>query len=113
MDISQAFDGRRLCESGTKKVHSVGGPSTWQSSGAVDSSEWVQEIRGILSSGGKIDVPPFQKQESFHPNYWGQLALRNCVRQAYNNGSPVGGKCVRDGNGLNAFGEPNMQLVGQ
>ena len=60
--------------------------------------------------GGKFDVPPFQQQESFHPNYWGQLALRNYTRQAYNNGSPVGGECVRDANGLNSFGEPNMRL---
>lgn len=32
------------------------------------------------------------------------------VRQVYNNGAPVGGKCLRDGNGLNSFGEPNMRL---
>ena len=29
-----------------------------------------------------------------HPNYWGQLALRNCLRQAYNGGAPRGGTCT-------------------
>ena len=50
-------------------------------------------------------------QENAHPNYWGQMALRNCFRQAYNNGAPHGGTCVRGGNsGLNSRGEPNMTL---
>ena len=34
---------------------------------------------------------PYQLQEDAHPNYWGQLALRNCMRQAYNAGAPRGG----------------------
>ena len=38
------------------------------------------------------------------------MALRNCVRQAYNGGTPRGGTCVRTANGLNAQGEPNMIL---
>ena len=49
-------------------------------------------------------------RRTLHPNYWGQLALRNCVRQAYNGGAPRGGTCVRGANGLNAHGEPNMIL---
>ena len=28
-------------------------------------------------------------QEDGHPSYWGQLALRNCVLQAYNGGAHV------------------------
>ena len=53
---------------------------------------------------------PYQVQESLHPNYWGQLALRNCMRQAYNDGSPRGGTCTIAGPGLNAQGEPRMIL---
>ncbi len=65
----------------------------------------------MLSEGGQIDVPPFDKNESFHPNYWGQLAIRSCIRQAYNNGNPIGGRCVRAGNGLTSLGEPRMDVA--
>ena len=54
---------------------------------------------------------PYQIQESMHASYWGQKAMRNCLRLAYNGGSPIGGRCVRASNGLNAQGEPNMALV--
>jgi hypothetical protein len=53
---------------------------------------------------------PYQVQESLHPNYWGQKALRSCVRQAYNGGAPRSGTCTIAGTGLNGLGEPNMAL---
>ena len=56
-------------------------------------------------------IGPYQLQEGIHPNYWGQKALRNCLRQAYNNGNPISGTCTRGANGLNANGEPNMVLA--
>ena len=114
MDTSMAFNDRRLCEDDVEKVDALFGPDSWQESGAADNSEWVMEIHGILAiggAGGWVNVPPFDAKESFHPNYWGQMALRNCVRQVYNNGDPIGGQCVRDGTGLNEYGEPNMQLI--
>ena len=40
--------------------------------------------------------------------YWGQVALRNCLRQAYNAGAPRAGTCSRTTTGLDAQGEPNM-----
>ena len=49
-------------------------------------------------------------QESLHPNYWGELALRSCVRQAYNGGTPHGGTCTTAGTGLTPAGEPGMTL---
>ena len=49
-------------------------------------------------------------QESLHPNYWGEKALRNCVRQAYNGGTPKGGTCKISSTGKNSLGEPNMLL---
>ena len=52
----------------------------------------------------------FYVQESLHPNYWGQLAMRDCLRQAYNGGAPHGGTCQRAGIGLNGAGEPLMTL---
>ncbi len=53
---------------------------------------------------------PYQLQEDGHASYWGQLAMRNCLRQAYNGGAVRGGRCVRVANGLNGQGEPQMGL---
>ncbi|MDX6264457.1 MAG: hypothetical protein QOH84_6145, partial [Kribbellaceae bacterium] len=45
--------------------------------------------------------------ESIHPNYWGQLALRSCVRQTYTQNR--GGTCSIAGTGL-LNGEPRVTL---
>ena len=113
MDISNAFVGHRLCEDTVDLVGPDRPVKTWTSSGASDGSEWVAQIRGVFSSGGKLPLPGsvYYKNESFHPNYWGQLALRDCLRQAYNNGLVRGGTCTFMQTGLNAFGEPTMILT--
>ncbi|HEX6020977.1 MAG TPA: hypothetical protein VFZ00_03205 [Solirubrobacter sp.] len=103
LDMVGALYGRRLCEN-TVGLLEEKGISTWQSPGAVDKTEWVHQIRTITTI-----FPPYQLQEDGHPNYWGQLALRNCFRQAYNGGNVRGGYCSR-GTGLNGKGEPNMSL---
>jgi hypothetical protein len=104
MDVAASFNGRRLCESGVNLMEQSG-KSNWTVAGASDSTEWVAQIRTLSTVFG-----PYYVQESIHPNWWGEKALRNCVRQAYNNGSPRGGTCVR-GAGVNANGEPNMTLT--
>src|SRR3954449_5339269 len=103
LDMVGALYGRRLCEN-TVGLLEEKGVATWQSPGAVDNTEWVQQIRTLTTL-----FPPYQLQEDAHPNYWGQLALRNCFRQAYNGGAPHGGYCSR-GLNLNGKGEPNMTL---
>jgi hypothetical protein len=105
LDMQTALNGRRLCES-TVGLLEERGLSSWQSAGAVDQTEWVAQIRTVTTIFG-----PYQLQESIHSSYWGQLAMRNCLRRAYNGGAPIGGRCVRSANGLNAQGEPNMALV--
>ena len=72
----------------------------------------MAQNRGIFSAGGKLPFPGlvYHKNESFHPNYRGQLALRNCLRQAWNNGNVRGGTCEFLQNGLGSFGEPQMIL---
>jgi hypothetical protein len=60
--------------------------------------------------GGGLIFPPYEIQEDLHPNYWAQLALRNCLTQAYNGGTPKGGTCTISGGGLNSAGQPNMSL---
>ncbi len=39
-----------------------------------------------------------------HPNYWAQLALRNCLTQAYNSGTPKGGTSAPERKKLAAYG---------
>jgi hypothetical protein len=104
MDLAAAFNGRRLCEQGVGLLEEEGLPS-WTSSGAVDKTEWINQIRTITAI-----LPPYEIQEDLHPNYWAQLALRNCLTQSYNGGTPKGGACSIAGSGLNSAGEPNMSL---
>jgi len=104
LDAQNALVGRRLCEN-TVGLLEEKGVANWQSAGAVDKTEWVSQIRTTSTFSG-----PYELQEDAHPSYWGQKALRNCVRQAYNAGTVRGGTCTRSANGLNANGEPNMTL---
>lgn len=104
MYLSTAFNGRRLCEN-TVGLLEERGLANWRASGAVDKTEWVNMIRTVSTLGTNFYI-----QESLHPNYWGELALRSCLRQAYNAGTPRGGTCTRTGTGLNGSGEPVMTL---
>lgn len=104
MELSTAFNGRRLCEKGVGLLEEEG-LSSWKGAGAVDKTEWINQIRTVTTIFG-----PYELQEDIHPNYWGQLALRNCVTQAYNAGTPKGGTCTISASGLNSAGEPNMSL---
>ncbi len=104
LDLASTFNGRRLCETGVGLYEEVG-IANWTSAGAVDRTEWVNQIRTVTTAGDS----PYYIQESLHPNYWGQLAVRSCVRQAWNAGTPKGGACVRTATGL-LNGEPRMTL---
>jgi hypothetical protein len=104
LDLQDSLVGRRLCESGVGLLEEAG-VSTWQSQGAVDRTEWVAQIRTTSTITG-----PYQLQEDGHASYWGQLAMRNCLRLAYNGGAVRGGRCVRAANGLDSHGEPRMGL---
>jgi hypothetical protein len=103
LDMAQSLNGHRLCEQGVGLLEEVG-ISDWTQPGAADQTEWVNHIRTLSTLFG-----PYQVQESIHSSYWGQLAMRNCLRQAYSDGIPSGGLCTSTG-GLNTFGEPNMNL---
>ncbi len=106
LDLASAFNGRRLCEN-TVGLLEEKGLWDWTSTGAVDKTEWINQIRTVSTCCGSN----YYIQESLHPNYWGQLALRNCVRLAYNAGVPKGGSCSILGTGKNSYGEPRMQLI--
>jgi hypothetical protein len=104
MELRSAFNGRRLCENTVNRVDSSG-YSKWNSPGALDHIEWFQGIRTVTTVGSNYYI-----QESLHPDYLAQLALRNCVRQAYNGGTPRSGTCGISATGTNSLGEPNMAL---
>ncbi|MDQ3293240.1 MAG: hypothetical protein M3527_02125 [Actinomycetota bacterium] len=104
LDLQSSLNGRRLCETGVGLLEEQG-VASWTSAGAVDRTEWVNQLRTTSTIGS-----PYQIQESVHANHWGQMAMRNCMRLAYNNGAPRSGRCVRSTTGLNSFGEPRMAL---
>ena len=103
LDLTSAFNGRRLCES-TVGLYEEKGLTSWQQAGAVDKTEWVNQIRTVSTAGSNYYI-----QESLHPNYWAQLGLRSCVRQVWNGGAVRGGACTIAGTGL-VGGEPRMAL---
>jgi len=104
MDLTSTMNGRRLCEN-TVGLLEEEGLSSWTNTGAVDKTEWINQIRTVSTINSDYYI-----QESLHPNYWGQLALRSCLRQAYNGGTPRGGTCSIAGSGLSSLGEPVMSL---
>jgi hypothetical protein len=104
MELGGAFNSHRLCDQGVGLLEEEG-LSSWKSAGAVDKSEWFNQIRTVEAIFG-----PYELQEDIHPNYWAQLGLRNCLTQAYNAGAPKGGTCTISASGLNSAGEPNMSL---
>jgi hypothetical protein len=101
LDISGIVNGHRLCEN-TVGLLEERGLTSWTQPGAADNSEWINQIRTTSTIGG-----PYQLQEDVHANYWGQLAMRNCLRQAY--GAGRGGSCTPTG-GVDSQGEPNVAL---
>ena len=103
LELASAFNGRRLCEN-TVGLYEEKGLTSWQQSGAVDQTEWVNQIRTVTTAG-----PSYYIQESLHPNYWAQMGLRSCVRQVWNGGAVRGGACAISGTGL-VGGEPRMAL---
>ena len=105
LELQSAFNGRRLCENTVGLIEEKG-LAGWWSTGAVDKTEWVNQIRTVSTCCANS---PYYVQESLHPNYWAQLATRSCVRQAYNAGTPRGGACRIAGTGL-LNGEPRMTL---
>ncbi|GAA1526450.1 hypothetical protein [Kribbella lupini] len=101
LELQSTFNGRRLCEK-TVGLYEEVGLTSWTQPTAVDRTEWINQIRTVTTVGSNYFI-----QESIHPNYWGQLALRSCVRQTYLQNR--GGTCTIAAPGLQN-GEPRMIL---
>jgi hypothetical protein len=101
LDMSAALNGHRLCETGVGLLEERG-LTHWTQARRSDNTEWVSQIRTVTTVFG-----PYQLQEGMHSSYWGQLAMRNCLRQAYNSGAVRGGPAPTPP-GSTHLGEPNM-----
>ncbi len=104
MQLSGAFNSHRLCDN-TDGLLEEEGLKSWKEAEAVNRSEWFNQVRTVSTL-----YESYELQEDLHPDYWGQMGLRNCLTQAYNSGSPKGGTCRVSGSGLNGAGEPYMTL---
>ncbi len=100
LDLSAALDGHRLCERGTSRLSETG-LRTWNSPGAVDRVEWINQLYTTLA--------PHQIQESLHPDYWGTAAERACLRLVLAGPGASQYRCTTAGPGLRA-GDPVMAL---
>jgi hypothetical protein len=104
MDVSREVGEHKLCQKGVGLLEEQG-LNSWKDPGAVDKTEWINQIR-VFTLGTN-----YFQQESMHPNFWAQLGLRNCLRQAYANGVAHGGTCIVAGRGLTIRNEPVMALL--
>jgi hypothetical protein len=81
LDMGSAFVGHRLCERGAGLLEETG-LSSWREPGAATQLEWVNNL-----SLGRLS-------EAVHPNYWGMLAQRACVRLALRRGVARSLRCI-------------------
>lgn len=115
MDASNAFEGHELCSNAASRVddegmlEARGRTVKWYDNDASLLAEWMMEVNVLdtIAPDGRETM----QQENFHPNAYGQLALRNCYRELWNGGNIRGGICVPiNRNALNAFNEPMMEF---
>ena len=98
------FEGRRLCEQGTRLVEETADDAELRAFG-----ERVDMIR--LSS--KIPGSPYDITEGVHPNQLGQSAIRACLRAAFADGAARSGTCrpPTDWAPIDGNGEPRVRFT--
>jgi hypothetical protein len=106
LNMDPVVAGHRLCAKNVNTLSNLG--KTWTTPGAWDLSEWMTQIRITSTVGTNYEV-----QESMHPNWWAERAMRNCFRRMLD---PVAGTtawCSQDpARSFNAaLGEPVMRLT--
>lgn len=108
MRLAGQYTGHRLCENTATQVAEN---TNWRVPGAVDTAEWVTQVRTATATS-----PKYQLAEGMHRNYWGNLSLRACLRGAVTLVQQGDGRrdlrCVPSGEGLTERGEPRMALTG-
>jgi hypothetical protein len=99
MDVSRLFEGRRLCETGAKLVE--------ETSNADEQRRFSERVEQLRLTAG-TEGSPYSPFEAIHPNHYGQLALRACLRQVFNEGDARSGSCgpPADWGAVDSRGEP-------
>lgn len=99
LDMANLFAGRRLCEQGTRLVE-----ETTSDAELLAAGERIDMIR--LTS--MVPGSPYNLNEGVHPNHLGQMAIRACLRAAFNEGAARSGTCraPADWGATNPAGEP-------
>lgn len=113
LDTTDTFNGHRLCEKGTQgavnyQANQAGRTPPWQDNNGKG-TEWVTYVSRSAAIFGNV----YQASMPLHPNYWGQRALASCINRATDVVGSVTVACTQDdGEGLNAQGQPQMNLSG-
>lgn len=99
LDLSRLFEGRRLCEMGAKLVEETADAS---------SQRLLVERIAQIHLTSLLDGSPYDITEGIHPNHFGQLAVRACLRQAFDGGNARSGMCTApaDWGAVDGNGEP-------
>lgn len=79
LQTNPTFSHHELC---AKNLEQLTKP--YATPGTAKVAEWFTQIRTVTTLGPHI-LSPYEIQESLHPDYWGQLAMRDCLRQLWAN----------------------------
>lgn len=103
LDVAGLFDGRRLCEQGTRRVEETANDTELRAFG--ERVEMIPLTSTLVGS-------PYDITEGVHPNQLGQLALRACLRAAFTSGRAHSGTCrgPSDWSAVTADGEPLVRF---
>jgi hypothetical protein len=85
LQTDPTFSHHELCAKGLEQL-----TKPYTTPGTAKVAEWFTQIRTVTTLGSRI-LSPYEIQESLHPDYWGQLAMRNCLRQLWNNSGVLNG----------------------
>ena len=101
LEMGGLFEGRRLCEKGTRLAE-----ETSDEAELVTFGERVAQINLTSVAPGS----PYKMSEGVHPDQLGQLAIRACLRNAFGEGSARSGVCGPPSNwaAVDSRGEPGV-----
>jgi hypothetical protein len=104
LDLAELFEGRRLCEEGTKLVE--------ETSNEVELLTYAERV-DMIRLTSKVPGSPYNLNEGVHPNHLGQLAIRACLRLAFDDGNARSGVCrpPTDWGVADAGGLPSVQFI--
>lgn len=101
LEIGGLFEGRRLCEKGTRLAE--------ETSDEVELVTFGERVAQINLSSS-VPGSPYKLSEGVHPNQLGQLAIRSCLRNAFAEGNARSGVCgpPSDWSAVDSRGEPRV-----